>query len=106
MTNNGVGTGNVPISDSVYLSYDQVFDPTTDRYLGSMTHNGGLGAGAQYTENASITLPRGLFDFTTLMTVDWQAMSAMATLMVIPPAIFVIFAQRYLIKGLILGAGR
>jgi multiple sugar transport system permease protein len=55
---------------------------------------------------ASITLPRGLFDFTTLMTVDWQAMSAMATLMVIPPAIFVIVAQRYLIKGLILGAGR
>lgn len=55
---------------------------------------------------ASITLPRGLFDFTTLMTVDWQAMSAMATLMVIPPAVFVIVAQRSLIRGLVLGAGR
>lgn len=55
---------------------------------------------------ASITLPRGLFDFTTLMTVDWQAMSAMATLMVIPPAIFVVVAQRSLIRGLVLGAGR
>jgi hypothetical protein len=60
VTNNGVSTGNVPISDSVYLSYDQVFDPTSDHYLGSLSHNGGLGAGASYTENGSFALPAGL----------------------------------------------
>jgi multiple sugar transport system permease protein len=54
----------------------------------------------------SITLPKGLFDFTNLFQVDWQAMSAMAALMIVPPAIFVVFAQRHLIRGLILGAGR
>ncbi len=59
VTNNGGATGNVPITDSVYLSYDQVFDPT-DHYLGSVTSPGGLASGASYTQNAALTLPVGL----------------------------------------------
>ena len=39
MTNTGGNTGNVPITDSVYLSFDQVLDPT-DRYIGSVTEHG------------------------------------------------------------------
>jgi hypothetical protein len=59
VANIAADTGNVPITDSVYLSYDQVVD-TTDRYLGSVTHSGGLGGGTSYTQNASRTLPAGL----------------------------------------------
>jgi len=59
VTNNGAATGTVPITDSVYLSYDKVLDPT-DRYLGSVTYQGGLAGGATYTQNASIALPSGV----------------------------------------------
>ena len=59
VTNNGVATGIVPIDDYVYLSYDQVLN-STDRYLGYVTTNGGLAAGASYTQNAQIQLPGGL----------------------------------------------
>ena len=60
VTNNGAATPNVPIYDSVYLSFDQVFDPSTDIYLGSVTYNGGLAAGASYTQNAALPLRSGL----------------------------------------------
>ncbi len=59
VTNTGGDTGDVPITDSVYLSYDQVFAPS-DRYIGSVTDQGGLAAGASYTQNASFPLPSGL----------------------------------------------
>jgi hypothetical protein len=59
VTNTGADTGNVPITDSVYLSYDQVFDPS-DRYVGSVTHQGGLAGGASYTQNATLPLPPGV----------------------------------------------
>ncbi len=59
VTNSGADTGAVPITDSVYLSYDQVLD-RTDRYIGSVTHVGGLAGGASYTQNASLQLPSGL----------------------------------------------
>ncbi len=59
VTNTGGDTGNVPITDSVYLSYDQVFDPT-DRYIGSVTEQGGLAAGADYTQDSSFSLPPGM----------------------------------------------
>jgi hypothetical protein len=59
--NTGAGdTGNVTIQDSVYLSFDQVFDPNTDKYIGSATHSGNVAAGANYTQNASLPLPPGL----------------------------------------------
>ena len=59
VTNNGQDTGNVPITDSVYLSFDQVFDPT-DRYLGSLNYQADLASGASYTQNATFSLPSGL----------------------------------------------
>ena len=49
----------MPITDSVYLSYDQVLD-LTDRYLGSVTEQGGLAGGANYTQNSTLSLPPGL----------------------------------------------
>jgi hypothetical protein len=57
--NNGSATGNRPITDSVYLSYDQVFDKT-DKYLGSAVQQGGLAGSASYTQNATFRLPAGL----------------------------------------------
>ncbi len=57
--NIGGETGDVPITDSVYLSYDQYFDPS-DRYLGSLNEQGGLDAGASYTQNRTFSLPAGL----------------------------------------------
>ena len=59
MTNNGAATENVPITDSVYLSYDQVLDPT-DLPLGSVTYQGGLAAGGSYTQNVNFNLPPGV----------------------------------------------
>ena len=60
VTNSGAGgTGNIPIQDSVYLSYDQLFSPSSI-YVGSVIHQGGLAAGANYTQNASLQLPDGL----------------------------------------------
>jgi hypothetical protein len=59
VTNGGAATGTVPITDSVYLSLDQVFDPNSDHYLGSAEHDGGLAAGANYTLNASFPVPGG-----------------------------------------------
>ncbi len=60
VTNNGPGAVTGPIVDSVYLSYDTVFDSTSDRYLGSLTHTGTLGVGASYTQNATLPLRPGL----------------------------------------------
>jgi hypothetical protein len=59
VTNNGAATGNVPITDAVYLSFDQVFDSTV-RYLGSVTTPGGLAAGSSYTQNVTLPLPAGV----------------------------------------------
>src|SRR5207237_130045 len=59
VTNHGVDTGNLRITDSVYFSFDQVFDPV-DRYLTSVTYRGGLAGGASYTQNATIPLPSGV----------------------------------------------
>jgi hypothetical protein len=59
VTNNGADTGNVPIVDAVYLSFDQVFDPT-DLYLGSVTTTGGLAAGKSYTQSSNLPLRAGV----------------------------------------------
>lgn len=58
--NDGDDTRDQTWSDSIYLSYDQVFDPTTDVYLDSVYHNGGLAHAASYTAARSVTIPRGL----------------------------------------------
>lgn len=60
VTNNGAGgTGNVPIDDAVYLSYDQVLSGSSI-YLGTVEHSGNLGAGDSYTQTATLRLPSGL----------------------------------------------
>ena len=58
VTNDGDATGNLPITDSVYLSPDTFFD--APRLMGSVTENGGLAAGGHYTQNANLQLPAGL----------------------------------------------
>lgn len=45
--------------DQVYLSLDQVFDPTADISLGHVTH-AALDRGASYTKTQSFRVPRGL----------------------------------------------
>ncbi|MCR9293420.1 MAG: PKD domain-containing protein [bacterium] len=46
--------------DALYLSLDQVFDPSNDVLLGSSQHQGGLGSQVSYTQMASYTIPEGL----------------------------------------------
>ena len=47
------------ITDSVYVSFDNDFSPSA-RYLGSVTHQGGLASGASYVQNATVAVPAGL----------------------------------------------
>ncbi|NJL51381.1 MAG: hypothetical protein HC930_02690, partial [Hydrococcus sp. SU_1_0] len=46
--------------DVFYLSRDQVFDRSSDIYLGSSFHYGNLAAGGEYSQTASFNIPRGL----------------------------------------------
>ena len=50
------------------------------------------------------TLPVAVYGFLTADQVDWGGLSAAATLITAPVLIFVFFAQRYLIRGLVAGA--
>ena len=59
VTNSGGDTGIVGITDEVYLSLDQIFDPS-DHALGYVTTSGGLTPGASYTQQATLPLPPGL----------------------------------------------
>jgi RHS repeat-associated protein len=45
--------------DSVYLSKDRYFDPTADKFLGSIEHNGALASGASYSASLTANLPAG-----------------------------------------------
>ncbi len=60
VTNTGADTGAVSVTDSVFLSYDQVFSPGSDRFIGAVTYSGDLANGASYTQNASLTIPSGV----------------------------------------------
>lgn len=53
---------------------------------------------------ASKTFPVGLFDFTSEFAIDWRGMAAMSTIMLIPPIVFVLAAQKSLVRGLTFGA--
>ena len=46
--------------DAFYLSRDQIFDPTSDIYLGFATHQSGLAAGSSSTRTTSLSVPAGL----------------------------------------------
>lgn len=50
------------------------------------------------------TLPLVVMSFITEEGVLWGPMSAAATLILLPPVLFVIFAQRHIAKGLTMGA--
>lgn len=56
VTNEGVATGE-SWHDAVYLSRDQVFDPSDDLYLGFRRRAGGLGAGESYSAAQSFRIP-------------------------------------------------
>jgi RHS repeat-associated protein len=58
--NNGADTGNQSWYDAIYLSRDQIFDRSTDIYLGYKTQAGNLTSGQSYTETQSFTIPQGL----------------------------------------------
>lgn len=58
--NNGANTGNSSWRDVFYLSRDQIFDRSTDTYLGFVEHTGSLAASQSYTETTSLSIPRGL----------------------------------------------
>ncbi|RYD85586.1 MAG: APHP domain-containing protein, partial [Verrucomicrobiaceae bacterium] len=63
VTNNGVGATparQTQWEDLIYISRDQFLDPNSDRYLGSVTHTGGLAAGASYEASAHLRVPRDL----------------------------------------------
>ena len=60
VTNAGTGpTAAASWSDYVYLSRDQVLDPT-DQFLGYATFNGVLSSGQSYSQSLSVQLPRGI----------------------------------------------
>jgi hypothetical protein len=57
--NVGDAMGNRSWYDSVYLSRDQIFDRSSDLFLGSVYHNGRLAHGDSYTGSQSFTIPAG-----------------------------------------------
>ncbi len=56
------------------------------------------------TNSNAKTLPLIVMSFITEEGILWGPMSAAATLILLPPVLFVIFAQRHLAKGLTMGA--
>lgn len=50
------------------------------------------------------TLPIAVASFVTDKGLNWGAMSAMSVVIVLPMILFALFAQRYLVRGLTLGA--
>ncbi|MEZ6062667.1 MAG: CARDB domain-containing protein [Planctomycetaceae bacterium] len=58
--NIGGGAANGTWYDAVYLSLDQIFDRTTDTYIGFANRPAALAAGEQYTQTATLNIPNGL----------------------------------------------
>jgi multiple sugar transport system permease protein len=54
--------------------------------------------------NAAKTLPVRISGFITDKGIQWGAMSAMSTVIVVPVALFALLTQRYLARGLTVGA--
>jgi len=59
---------------------------------------------ATFTTLNAKTLPVVISSFISDKYLDWGSMSAIGTLMLIPVAIFSIFSQKYLVRGLTFGA--
>lgn len=58
------------------------------------------------TTSASITLPVGIAGYVSQFEVLWGQMSAVGTVAIIPILVFTLAVQRYLVRGLTLGAVR
>ena len=56
------------------------------------------------TREAAKTLPVAIAGFVTDKGTDWGAMMAMSALLVLPMIIFALVLQKYLIRGMMLGA--
>ena len=56
------------------------------------------------TRASSKTLPVVISEFIGFVQVDWQGLTAMATLLMVPSIVITFFTQRYLVKGLTAGA--
>ncbi|MEN3185876.1 MAG: carbohydrate ABC transporter permease [Atribacterota bacterium] len=56
------------------------------------------------TRASSKTLPVVISEFIGFVQVDWQGLTAMATLLVVPSIIITFFTQQYLVRGLTAGA--
>lgn len=54
--------------------------------------------------NVATTLPVRISGFITDKGIQWGSMSAMSTVIVLPVALFALFTQRYLARGLTVGA--
>jgi multiple sugar transport system permease protein len=56
------------------------------------------------TRASSKTLPVVISEFIGFVQVDWQGLTAMATLLMVPSIVITFFTQRYLVKGITAGA--
>lgn len=65
-----------------------------NEFLFSMTLSG----------NGTQTLPVGVMVFMADKTVNWGEIAAMGVIMILPVVLFTLFVQKYLIKGLTMGA--
>jgi len=56
------------------------------------------------TRATSKTLPVTVSEFLTFTQVDWQGLTSMGTILIVPAVIITIFAQKHLVRGLTAGA--
>jgi len=56
------------------------------------------------TRANSKTLPVTVSEFLTFTQVDWQGLTAMGTVLIVPAVVITVFAQKHLVRGLTTGA--
>ena len=56
------------------------------------------------TSTSARTVPVFVADFVGIVVIDWPAMTAISTLFMLPALIFLMLAQKYVVKGLTMGA--
>jgi multiple sugar transport system permease protein len=56
------------------------------------------------TRANSKTLPVTVSEFLTFTQVDWQGLTSMGTILIIPAVVITVFAQKHLVRGLTTGA--
>ena len=56
------------------------------------------------TSTSARTVPVFVADFVGIVVIDWPAMTAISTLFMLPALIILILAQKYVVKGLTMGA--